>query len=267
MALSDSVDRRILEVRETRAKTLYLTWKNLTAIPDEVFTLSSLEELDLSRNSLKTVPEKLWDLPHLRRVVLFENLLESLPNRPGLVIDGATYVRFRDQLYPNNIAGLWIDAHWAGNRGEFWGAELKTLKNLRELTIGNWWLGIGGNHPAPGPEVRQILDSLASLTVLETLSLRGWDLPVVPEALQTLQGLKSLDLSSLGLKSIPDWIGHFELEIFMALENKLTAVPGTFRDLKYLKTLNLSFNPLRMVEGLQVLQVAESTRHSSQFVF
>ena len=75
MALSDSVDRRILEVRETRAKTLYLTWKNLTAIPDEVFTLSSLEELDLSRNSLKTVPEKLWDLPHFRRVGLFENPL------------------------------------------------------------------------------------------------------------------------------------------------------------------------------------------------
>src|ERR1035441_10281632 len=140
MALLDTVARRIREARETRATTLHLDHLDLFDIPEEVFALPSLEVLGLSSNHLETIPEMLWDLPHLRRVMLYGNPLALLPNRPGLEIDGVTYVHLRTQFAPENIVGLSINAEASHKKGEFWAAELKTLKNLRDLTIGKWSL-------------------------------------------------------------------------------------------------------------------------------
>ena len=168
----------------------------------------------------------------------------SLPNRPGVAIDGATYLRLRPQIDEGNVVGMLIGADATLASGEFWAAELKSLKNLRELHIGEWNLTIGASHPAPGPQIRQIFGSLANLNALEDLSLRGWELALVPEGIRKLRRLKRLDLSGLGLEDLPDWIGCLELETLEAADNRLTDLPSSFRQLKQLKSLDLAWNPL-----------------------
>ena len=245
--MNDSAAARILKAQETGATRLYLGDEGLSVLPKEVFALSSLEVLGLWSNGLETIPITLWDLPHLRLVILYDNPLERLPNRPGLAIDAATYLRLQNQFDPKNIAGLWIDADGARNRSEFWIAELKTLTNLRELTVGKFSIEIGGSHDEPGPDVLWIVDSLAGLDSLQHFSLRGWRLPGVPEAIRKVERLKSLNLSGLGLENLPDWIGRLGLEQLAAVDNKLSEVPGSLRNLKRLQTLDLSWNPLGKV--------------------
>lgn len=112
------------------------------------------------------------------------------------------------------------------------------------MRIGVRILTIGVSYSKPGPAIRGIFASLAALDCLEFLSIRGWKQPVVPEGIRELQHLKDLSLTRLGLTSIPDWVGGLNLETFSALYNKLTAVPDTLRNLKRLRSLDLSWNPL-----------------------
>src|SRR5262245_10760932 len=79
--------------RESRSSWLTLRDKGLTDIPEEIFDLPELANLDLSFNRLRTVPERLWNLPNLQHVNLVDNPIEDLPNRHGLVIDASAYIR------------------------------------------------------------------------------------------------------------------------------------------------------------------------------
>src|SRR5262245_15793496 len=75
----------------------------LREVPEDVFDMKHLENLDLSENLLKTVPESLWDLPSFRDVTLIGNPIERLPNRKGLIIDLPIYRRVRNQVDAKNI--------------------------------------------------------------------------------------------------------------------------------------------------------------------
>ena len=80
--------------------------------------------------------------------------------------------------------------------------------------------------------------------------MRGWQLPLVPEAVRHLRHLKTLDLSGLGLEDIPAWIGELHgLEELWAFDNKLTGagVDRRLQDLERLKVLDLSDNPLTSI--------------------
>ncbi len=244
--MDDAVGGRLEAAQKERATELFLGSAGLASIPEEVFALSSLEYLDLTNNKLETVPQRLWNLPNLRRVVLYGNPLTHLPNCPGLMIDGTTYVRLRNQFDQGNIAGLLLGADMPEDSAEFWVAELRTLQSLRELTVGKWSITIGERHPAPGSGIRKILDSLVDLTFLEGFILRGWDLAVVPESIRALRRLNTLDLSGLGLQSLPDWIGDLEFEHLSVFDNRLTVVPRSLGN-RRLKRLDLSWNPLQKV--------------------
>ena len=51
------LDERIREVHENRGVALNLSTSNLREIPDAVFKLSGLEELELRNNEIQVVPE------------------------------------------------------------------------------------------------------------------------------------------------------------------------------------------------------------------
>ena len=99
---ADSVE----QARGFRAAVLDLADKNLEELPEGVLTLDHLEELWLTGNELKTIPASLSKLPRLRYVDLTRNPIESLPNIPGLVIEGETYLRCRDQVDPVSVPNL-----------------------------------------------------------------------------------------------------------------------------------------------------------------
>ncbi|MEM7184209.1 MAG: hypothetical protein AAF518_25140 [Spirochaetota bacterium] len=57
---------RILEVQENKSFHLNLSDENLTEIPEEVFTLSWLEDLYLDSNQLKDIPDNITKLYKLK---------------------------------------------------------------------------------------------------------------------------------------------------------------------------------------------------------
>ncbi len=233
-------------VRDTDSRWLRLANRDLTEIPEEVFGLTSLESLDLSKNELKTIPERLWDLPKLRTVNLTGNPIVSLPDRPGLVIDRQTYRLCFNQIDPKNIT-LFIGVDALHEDADFWAAEPNAIRRLRSLRVGKGIITIGENHAKPSPTIKRILNSLADLDSLGSLSLRGLQLGVVPESIRQLRQLKFLGLDALGLLHLPDWIAELDLEGFSAVDNKLSAVPDSFRSLKRLKSLALRWNPLNQI--------------------
>lgn len=96
------------QARKSQATVLDLRGQNIQELPEGVLTLDHLEELWLNGNGLKTIPAGLSKLPRLRRINLIGNPIESLPNIPGLVIEGETYLRCRDQIDPASILTLWL---------------------------------------------------------------------------------------------------------------------------------------------------------------
>jgi GTPase SAR1 family protein len=220
---------------------LHLDGLRLEKIPDEVFELTHLEELDLSDNALWTVPDRLWDeLPNLRHVVLIGNPLNYLPDRPGLIIDQFAYVKCSRQLSPQNVT-LFLDNNVSTEEANYWILDLSTSKNLHGLMLGQW-VSLFGQRPVPG--LQKILSRLADFDFLRHLSLRGLDLRIVPEGIRRLTGLKYLGLDKLDLKALPDWLGELDLETLLAANNDLRAVPESLSNLGKLRSLNLSQNPL-----------------------
>lgn len=167
------------EAREGHRPKLRLTQQHLNDIPDEVFALTDLESLDLTGNNLRSIPERLWDLPKLRRVTLVGNPIEFLPNRPGLIIDLATYRRCRTQIDARNL-NLFIGVDVSQEDADFWTTELKTITDLRELTVGRPTYTVGASYPKPSRAIQNILDALGNLDSLESLSLAGLQLGFVP---------------------------------------------------------------------------------------
>ncbi len=186
--LPPSVAKALTLAHSNRSKSLWLGgFPELTEIPEEVFALDHLEDIDLSSTGFQTVPERLWDLPNLRSVSLFDCPIESLPNRPGLGIDERTYIRCRTRLDAKNVGELAIKAKALEEGEDFWVDEVKALTSLRSIIIGDWSLDINEEHPKCSPTIWRILDPLADLASLEILWLRGLRLPAVPEGIRRPQ--------------------------------------------------------------------------------
>lgn len=235
--------------RESGSRWLHLDQQGLTELPEEVFGLTTLESIDLSFNQLQSIPQRLWDLPKLRSVNVIGNPIAFLPDRSNIAIDGQTYLRCRDHVAAENITLLIDDATVQGNDG-FWRGVLRNARGLRSLAVGQWSLTLGVHRPEPSQAIRTILDSIADLDFLKSLSLRGMQIGTVPEGIRELRGLKRLRLDGLGLTDLPDWIGQLNLEELSAIDNRLFAVPDSVRNLGRLNSLSLSWNPLTHIPSV-----------------
>jgi hypothetical protein len=72
------IERSILDQARSTG-TLYLSHRNLTSIPEEVFGLTNLVRLDLGWNQLATLSPRIGELTKLEELWLNHNPLESLP--------------------------------------------------------------------------------------------------------------------------------------------------------------------------------------------
>src|SRR4051812_29564104 len=108
--ISPEITMRLREAQAGGGKRLNLMRCELTAVPEAVFALSRLEEINLSHNRLRRIPERLRNLFWLRRVDLYNNPIEHLPDLSGLGIDLSTYFACRSQLDKASISGLEIRA-------------------------------------------------------------------------------------------------------------------------------------------------------------
>lgn len=97
---------KIQAAKQKDEKKLDLSECGLTFIPEEIYECHELEELWLQKNAIKIIPGGVIRLKKLKYLVLNDNPLESITNCPGLMLDYSDYVKFRDFLSKENIAGL-----------------------------------------------------------------------------------------------------------------------------------------------------------------
>lgn len=223
--------RRIAEVQATGATTLDLNGLRLTTLPDELWHLTWLEELDvgyseereltdaiqdwgnLANNQLLELPSALGYLKALRVLKLRYNRLASLPTAFGELTALETL-----DLSNNQFAILpYI---------------LRRLPTLLTLNLSHNYL-------------TSLDEGIGQLTVLQTLDLSHNCLTDLPNALGRLTALQMLDLSSNQLASLPAALGQLTaLQKLNLGVNKLTSLPDALGELTALEWLFLNFNDL-----------------------
>ncbi|XP_061886868.1 malignant fibrous histiocytoma-amplified sequence 1 homolog [Entelurus aequoreus] len=194
-------------------RVLVLRRNHFTTVPQAVFELRQLEELDLSYNQLSGVAEGVVHLSVLKKLSVSHNNIQQLPEH-------ISALRLLEEL---DISFNHLHAV---------PASFSRLARLRTLDVDHNKLG---RFP---PEILALGD-------LEELDCSGNTFEVVPEDVAKLRSVKILWLSSLRLKSLPETFCDLQhLESLMLDGNQLTVLPAAFGNLKRLKMVNLSSNEL-----------------------
>ncbi|HZI57186.1 MAG TPA: COR domain-containing protein [Verrucomicrobiae bacterium] len=204
--------RRIEEARQSNARTLDLNLLKLTALPESLSQLTSLEELSLNTNQLTAIPEFLSQLGGLKSCDFSTNQLTTLPESLG---------RLAKLVFLNiNINKIKVVPEY--------------ISQFANLTI----LALGGN------QLTSLPNSLGRLSKLTKLYLFSNLLVSVPKAVGDLTSLEHLDLSSNHLTALPESFRQLaDLRELDLGRNQLTAIPEFLTTLPNLTRLFLHGNP------------------------
>ena len=259
--LSRRVTEAIERVRREGSTTLGL-WKcNLTEIPDAVFGLSQLEELDLKDNQIHVVPDRIRELRNLKRLSVERNPVQYVPDVPGLILDWATYLQRGGSLSRENILGMSVftgEDQWRTEEvpeSSRLLAELTGLQNLRLLHIGISYLSIRAPLGVPTPVadvgVAELIDRIGEFEKLEQLMLFGLSLGEFPSGIRNLKRLRYLYLPANGILRIPDWISELRQLSRLSIEyGDLGELPNSLNGLPCLTDLNLGCNRFSEIPGI-----------------
>ena len=137
--------------------------------------------------------------------------------------------------------------------------ELALLPRLRKLDIGGLSSRIT-KRSKPTGELRDLIDNLSQLSHLESLSLLGVWLEMVPNSIRSLKQLRTLEIYHAGLRALPDWLGELEQLHSLRLGfNELTALPDSLTSLFKLQIIDLGNN--RFTEIPEVISRLGSLKH------
>lgn len=118
---------------------LSLRGQKLRTVPEQLFLLKNLQELDLSRNKLKALPESMGRLTHLQVLNVSSNLLEELPDSIGQLVHLKKLLAFKNNLgaLPKTIGqleSLEVLDLWSNNLSYF-PDEMSQLQKLRWMDL------------------------------------------------------------------------------------------------------------------------------------
>jgi internalin A len=138
--MDEELMKKIREAKAIGRKVLDLSHRQLTALPPELFQLTSLEWLYLGDNQLTVLPKEIGQLTSLKRLGLSHNQLTDLPS---------------ELFQLTNLTRLNLDCNQLTDLPK----EIDQLRNLREL---NLWKN----------ELTILPHELTHLTKLKKLDLR-----------------------------------------------------------------------------------------------
>lgn len=185
----------------------------LRRVPDEVWTLTKLTDLQLSNNRISSLPDAIGNLTSLERLGLAGNRLASLPDGIG----GC-----------ESLEGLWAHGNLLGTLPDTIG-RCERLRNLM----------LAGNR------LRALPDSIGALDGLEELSVPGNELEAIPETVGGCVSLRSIDVHGNKIAAVPASVGKLRaLEDFAAQGNALRGLPDEMCDMRRLRRLNVAENAL-----------------------
>ncbi len=242
--------------------TLFLSSCSLWSIPDEIGLLVHLERLFLPYNSLSDLPNGMSRLSRLSLLNIARNSFHQFPDVLCLVTS-LTHLAFPE----NNVSSLPMG--------------MSNLVNLRYLycnnnrSLDNVWSSISSLPTLTEVDVSEcsvssLPESLTSFVSLQSISLNGSDLSVLPCSIADLDSLTCLDLTNAGdlgilprqicdlqclkelrlssnhLSSLPEALGLLDnLVLLVASHNEIQKLPCSVGKLRQLKQLDLSNNQIR----------------------
>ena len=196
-----------------RGGRLDLTGIGLTKVPDEVWTLTDLTDLQLSNNKITRIPDDVGNLRELERLGLAGNRLTEIPRGIG----GCEC-----------LEGLWAHGNLIGTVPD----TIGDCGRLRHLMLA-------------GNRVRRLPDSIGDCKYLEELSFPGNELESLPETIGGAYMLRVIDVHGNKITHLPDGVAKLKsLEELSAQGNLLTSIPEDVGDMRRLVRLNVAENKL-----------------------
>ena len=221
----DAIKLSTLRKTKITQRTAHLADENLSVIPVALYkNASTLESLDLSRNTLLDLPEDFFEmLRSLRILVLKKNCLYSVP--PALFqLPKLTHLNLSQN-------------HLDGN-------AIKYLANLNYLT----------NLDLSCNQLESLPDDFAQLKNLVFLNLSTNRLTLFPSVIFEFKSLKDLNLAFNSISGIPDSIDVLQnLRTFSITGNSLTYISPKISNLKHLKLLDVRGNLFQDMSGITSL--------------
>lgn len=251
-----------------------LRLRYLERIPDEVFALTALKELELYKLDVVDLPAQLADLPNLRQLHLqgcdkmthLPRVFARLPRLERLELDELNALVDFDALA--GLSGL-RELKWWHYTGNAFPAAICRLAALQNLDIDGSFSELPDEIGALSQlekarilrDLKRVPDSLSRLDKLESLMIGGsfsslpeslWRMPrlrdlsiLAPELTQlppmgALKALRTLYMPGSGLKSLPDDLFTLPAlqKLFLA-ESKLESLPATIGQARALEILDV----------------------------
>lgn len=214
---------------------LDLSGIGLVTVPAEVWTLTELQDLQLSNNRIVSIPEDVGNLVQLERLGLAGNRLRTLPAGIGkcVCLEGLWAHGNLIGSLPDTIGelGRLRNIMLAGNRLRSLPATVSELKYLEELSL-------------PGNELVELPESIGGAAMLRVVDLHGNKLRSLPASLGALRGLEDLSVQGNELATLPDELsGLRRLRKLNVAENNLEVLPEKLGDAMMLNTVWCYNNP------------------------
>lgn len=207
------------------------------SLPDTLFLMTNLQELELVNTQIRKLPARLNELKALKKITL-------LNNRP----------RGRVRLSKNStIKTLAISDDEVDRRP-------RSYRNLLELQV----LDLSRNNlnrfpfPKGGKKITRLVltenqltlnDLRKSLPKLEDLVLTSNKIVTVPPAIGQFTALKKINLNANQITSLPPEIGKLQkLEQLNLYKNSLTSLPKEIYTLSNLRAIDLYYNQLDQLD-------------------
>lgn len=220
--------------------SLQVTNTSISVIPEEIGRLKNLKKLDLhsfswkegKESKIRELPEEVWNLTNLENLNLSETQIQELPKELGKLIN----------LKELNLNGTQIQElpKELGNLSNLEELDLSDIQ-IRELSKEIWNLTNLEELYLARTQIRELPKELGNLSNLESLDLRRTQIKELPKELGNLTNLKVLDLSDIQIQELPKELGNLtNLKILGLNDIQIRELPKELGNLTNLEELDLS---------------------------
>lgn len=257
---------------------LWLESGYLSEIPDEIYGLRQLRELNISWIKIAKIPEEIARLENLQHLEISSTPVEDIPDwlygmkqLRTLRLPNNKIVRIQNNIPPNSTLE-YLDL--STNQLTELPASLSRLNNLKRLNLQSNQFSELPGIVISLPQLEKLelennqltqLPDLTPMAKLKTLFISRNPVPVsgisllppslqsfygydtdfseIPVSLQNCKHLQNLIITKGTITSIPDWVGSLDSLRWLNLEkNSITQIPASLAQLPVLEKLVLSQN-------------------------